>query len=108
MPGTSNPWLAPVGSTDPNGDADAEKPRLANGLSLSVGDTLTFAVSGSVAFDGSAPVDSPDGEDGFPVLHAAENGLSGVNAPANGLMAVFIDPSVPADQANASATMAGR
>ena len=103
VPGTSNPWLAPSGSTDGSGDSTpANSPRLANGLGLYAGEVLTFTVTGSVDYNGNTPVDPPDGELSYPVNHPAQNGVGGINAPVDALIGVFIDTTARADPTNAN------
>ena len=66
VPGTANPWLAPVGATDPGGDSiPAEAPVRVTGLSLTPGATLFFSAAGLVNFDGSAPLRSAGRQSGI-------------------------------------------
>ena len=107
VPGLANPWLAAAGATDSSGDTvPAEAPVRVTGLALTAGTTLSFTASGAVFFaPTTSPMDGPDGEATFPQPHAAENGLSGITAPVDSLLGVFIDDTV-ADPTNANAPAA--
>lgn len=105
VPGMANPWLAgqPGGTTALGGDsAPAQSPVL---VTIAGGASLTFDVSGSVSYGGGTPTDPPDGDSGgFRSLYhlfdaqngGSENGIAGINAPANSLIGIFLDDSVPA------------
>jgi hypothetical protein len=92
IPGTSNPYLAglPNGATASVGDtAPAQSPVLATGISIIGGNTLSFLAVGSTDNGGGTPFTTPDG--GSLVFHGAENGFSGLTAPINALVGVFLD-----------------
>ena len=109
VPGSANPYLAgmPPGSTccassgGAPDSAPAQSPVEVPGLPLTPGTVLTFSVSGSVSFSGGVPTDSPDGGvfntidtfglDGTP----SSNGISGMLAPQNSLVGLFLDDGVP-------------
>ncbi len=103
VPGSANPWLAgqPDGTGASGGDsAPAQSPGV---VSVTSGASLTCDVAGSVSFGGT-PTDPPDGDTGsFRSLYhlfdsqngGPENGIAGINAPANSLIGVFLDDSVP-------------
>jgi hypothetical protein len=104
VPGTSNPYLAglPNGSTAIAGDsAPAQSPVQVTGVPITAGSILNFSTTGSVSFIPSPSGNSPDGS--FNVNRGAENGIAGYNAPANSLVGVFLDNSLP----TASAAPAG-
>ena len=98
VPGTADPYLAgmPDGSTASFGDtAPAESPAQVVGISIVPGTTLIFTASGSVNFGGG-----PGGTDGLPnyfTPHAggAQNGISGLTAPVDALLGVFLGPDQP-------------
>ena len=97
VPGSSNPYLSgmPGGSACCGGDAaPAQSPVEVTGVTLSPGSSLTFSATGSVNF---VPGPSGDPPDGGGVLTAtpANNGISGASWPANALVAVFLDNSLP-------------
>ena len=98
VPGSSDPWLAgmPAGSTASSGDvAPAQSPVLVPGLTLSVGQVLTFGVTGSVSHVPAPSGLSPDG-DGFTSHSAgAQNGIAGLTAPFESLIGVFLDAVQP-------------
>jgi hypothetical protein len=96
VPGTSNPYLAglPNGSTAIAGDsAPAQSPVQVTGVPILAGSILNFSTTGSVSFVPSPSGNSPDGD--FNVGRSAENGIAGYNAPANSLVGVFLDNSLP-------------
>lgn len=96
VPGTANPYLAgmPNGSTCCGGDsAPAQSPTQVTGLALLPGSTLTFGVTGSVNFVPGPSGDPPDG--GVSASTPANNGISGATWPANALVGVFLDNSLP-------------
>lgn len=112
VPGTANPYLAglPSGSPAAYGDsAPGESPTPVTGLSIEGGDRLQFAATGTVGY---APgvYDAPDGT--FGVVHlaylglpGAENGFSSYYGPADALIAVFLDDSLPTSTAAPSRIM---
>lgn len=96
VPGTANPYLAgmPGGSTCCGGDAvPAQSPTQVTGLALVPGSTLTFSVTGSVNFGPGPSGNPPDG--GGTASTPANNGISGASWPANALVGVFLDNSLP-------------
>lgn len=95
VPGSANPFLAgmPDGATASGDTAPAQSPTQINGLGVSLGGYLTFAVTGSVSFTPDPSGNPPDG--GFDVSKGAENGISGYNAPANALVGIFLDDTQP-------------
>ncbi len=97
--GMADPWLAgmPDGSGASSGDlAPAQSPVLASGLPMTPGDLITVQATGSVDYSGGSYGTGPDGADQL-TAHSggAENGLSGVTAPINSLMGVFVGPDAP-------------
>jgi hypothetical protein len=117
VPGFADPWLAgmPNGSTAsgypttpnlPNPDvAPTHSPVLVTGALITPGASLMFTATGAVAY-GPAPPAGPDtkrsGPDGrmynglyIHHLVGAQNGLSDIVAPINGLLGVFLDNSAP-------------
>ncbi|MEE9337440.1 MAG: PEP-CTERM sorting domain-containing protein [Methylococcaceae bacterium] len=109
VPGTSDMWLAgmPDGSTASSGDiAPNHSPVLVNGIDLNVG-SLTFGnVSGGVSNGPGCPTNCsiPDGGSLFNHSPGALNGISGVRAPINALMGVFLGDSQP-DSSAAPSTL---
>ncbi len=96
VPGTANPYLSgmPNGSTCCGGDSvPAQSPTQVTGLTLVPGSTLTFVVTGSVNFGPGPSGDPPDG--GGSASTPANNGISGASWPANALVGVFLDNSLP-------------
>ncbi len=89
VPGTANPWLARDGSTDAADTVPSQAPVRVVDLALNAGATLSFTADGAVDNAGSLPTGTPDG--GSPFTHESENGVSGITAPLNGLVGVFID-----------------
>jgi len=105
VPGWSDPWLAgmPDGSSascfPPTGECDyapQQSPRLVSGLTLIAGEDLTFVASGGVAHDPGYPLAPPDGS-GAITYHVAgaQNGISGLTAPYDCLVGVFLDNEEP-------------
>ena len=104
VPGTSNPFLAgmPSGSACCNGDtAPAESPVYAG--AVTAGTTLTFTgVTGGVSYAGGTPTDGPNGNSGYLIDTLAYEGVSTINniagftnAPADALVGVFLNASLP-------------
>lgn len=94
VPGTSDLWLAGTvnGTTASYGDvAPNQSPVLVTGLSS--GQTLTFAVSGSVNNIPSPSGLTPDGGSFYNHSPGQENGISDVIAPINSLIGVFLGSS---------------
>jgi hypothetical protein len=93
--GTSNPYLAglPSGASASGDLAPAQSPVQVTGVSISAGTILNFSATGSVSFVPSPSGDTPDGS--FLVNRGAENGIAGYNDPANSLVGVFLDNSLP-------------
>lgn len=104
VPGMANPWLADA-STAAGGDtAPAQSPVLVTLAQISDGDQLVFTATGSVHYGGGVPTDPPDGDNfGFRSLFhlfdstngGPENGIAGLNAPADSLVGVFLGPLPP-------------
>jgi PEP-CTERM motif len=101
VPGEANPWLAgmPDGSLGGDGQdtAPAQSPVLVP-LGVTAGEAFTFSASGLVVHGGTDTTGA--GPDGFPDWifsrdQGAENGIGNINAPANALIGVFLDDSVP-------------
>jgi hypothetical protein len=97
IPGTSDLWLAgqPDGTTASSGDvAPAQSPVLISGIA---GDLFySFTVTGGVS---NGPFSSGVGPDGGEMIsHASgtENGISGLIAPINSLIGVFLNDNTPA------------
>lgn len=105
VPGTSNPKLAgmPDGTPASDGDkAPLQSPVLVTGLALQSGQWLNFSASGFADnCGGGCSGRTPDGGDVY--SNGAENGISGINAPINALLGVFLG----AGQPDASAAPAG-
>jgi len=96
VPGTANPYLSgmPNGSTCCGGDsAPSQSPVPVTGIALVAGSTLTFTATGSVNFGPGPSGDPPDG--GTVATTPANNGISGASWPANALVGVFLDNSLP-------------
>ncbi|HEX4629680.1 MAG TPA: hypothetical protein VH188_01835 [Chthoniobacterales bacterium] len=106
VPGTANPWLADASSASSGDTAPAESPVLVQLVDLKAGDEITFSATGSVSYAGFTPTDPPDGDNGgggFRSLYhlsdsangGPENGIAGLNAPADALIGVFLGPNAP-------------
>lgn len=96
VPGTANPYLSgmPNGSTCCGGDSvPGQSPVLVTGITLVPGSTVTFIVTGSVNFGPGPSGNPPDG--GAVATTPANNGISGASWPANALVGVFLDNSLP-------------
>jgi len=107
VPGTANPWLAgvPDGGTAAAGDmAPQQSPVLVG--AVWPGLRLVFRATGGVHFQAGTVGTSPDGggSAGFG-MHGAENGLSGVRTPWNGLLGVFVGPDDPRDKGSPPAAL---
>ena len=90
----------PDGSTAAGGDtAPAESPAQVEGIPIVGGSELSFSASGTESYEPSVPGAGPDGLLNFFVSHAggAENGISGVTAPTDSLLGVFLGPDQPSD-----------
>ncbi|NJR32232.1 MAG: PEP-CTERM sorting domain-containing protein [Chamaesiphon sp. CSU_1_12] len=100
VPGTSNPYLAglPSGATASGDSAPAQSPVQVTGVPITAGTILNFLATGSVNFISSPSGDTPDGGS-LLVSRGAENGIAGYNDPANSLVGVFLDNSLPTDSA---------
>ncbi len=107
VPGYGNPWLAgqPDGTGASGDSAPAQSPAFVTLVDFAEGDELSFTVSGSVNYGGGVPTTPPDGDlGGFRSLFhlfdstngGPENGIAGLNAPANSLVGVFLTASQPA------------
>lgn len=90
VPGTSNPWLAamPDGTTSRGDTAPDHAPVLAG--AVEPGAAYSFSVTGAVTHTGAAGGPGPDGAS--PISHApgAIFGKSGLRAPINALLGVFL------------------
>lgn len=99
VPGTSDIWLAgtPDGTAASLEDvAPGQSPVLAGGVVA--GGSYSFVVTGSVNnFPGPSGL-GPDGGQFYEHSTGAENGLSGLHAPINSLVGVFLDSSSPLGQ----------
>lgn len=102
VPGTSNPKLAgmPDGTEASVGDtAPAQSPVLFTEFSITPGSWLQFTqVSGVVdnCGNGTSEVCSRGGPDGAELYgNPAENGISGLTAPINSLVGVFLGAAQP-------------
>lgn len=106
VPGTANPYLAgmPDGSTAPPDVAPDQSPIEVNGLNLSAGGILTFSgATGGVSNTPSCEGTNCSSIDGnvyngslfYDHVSGAENGLSGIRAPINSLVGVFLTDSAP-------------
>ena len=106
VPGSANPYLSgiPAGGTAVNGDTAGDptstdpnvrlqSPVLVQGLTMPPGSVLTFSGTGAVDFGGNDPTGTPDGASSQ--VHAAENGIAGVNYPLNALVGVFLGDANP-------------
>lgn len=102
VPGTSNPKLAgmPDGTEASVGDtAPAQSPVLFTGFSIAPGSWLQFTgVSGVVDNCGDGVVGGcsyagPDGTGAY--SNGEENGISGLTAPLNSLVGVFLGATAP-------------
>jgi large repetitive protein len=109
VPGSSDPWLAgqPSGTTASSGDvAPAQSPVYAG--SVSAGTTITWSATGLVFFEPGTPSDGPNGETGFLIGDPAQNGIAGLNdVPVDGLVGIFLGPTVPSDPAPTTLDFAG-
>lgn len=97
VPGTANPKLAgaPPGtlSADGRDTVPAQSPAQVFGLDLTAGAVLRFpSVVGAVGF---APGRSVGPEGSFVGGNGPENGISGVTAPFEALLGVFVGPENP-------------
>jgi hypothetical protein len=97
VPGTADPYLAgmPSGATADAGDsAPAESPFQVPGLTLAAGSSLMFTVpAGTTGVSGQEQ--GPDGLANSHEIHAALNGISGMNGPQDSLVGVFLGPDLP-------------
>ena len=108
VPGTSNLWLAgmPDGTTAFENDvAPGESPVLVSGLITSSGTWVEFSeASGLVGNNATAAKAGPEGNLGEIENHWAgtEHAKSGLTAPINSLIGVFLNSSVPSGAAPAA------
>ena len=100
----ANPWLADATTAIGGDTAPAESPVIVNLVDFVPGDALSLSATGSVSYSGGDPTDTPDGNlTGFRSLFhlsdytngGPENGLAGLNAPANALVGAFVGPTIP-------------
>ncbi len=100
VPGTANPWLAgmPDGTTAQGGDiAPDQSPVLVAGIVP--GSWIAFMnATGGVSYGPSYPLFGPEGDAGLMQAHnnGGEHGKSGLQAPVDSLIGVFLDDNVPA------------
>ncbi|MFT3818580.1 MAG: PEP-CTERM sorting domain-containing protein [Rubrivivax sp.] len=108
--GTSNPWLAgmPNGTSAGSGDtAPGESPVLVTGIGFAAGDVLRFSALGSTdhCSAGGCGLAGPEGDAAEGAFtHGALFGLSGLSAPIDSLIAVFLGSAQP-DGSAAPATL---
>ncbi|PZR76560.1 MAG: hypothetical protein DLM73_02110 [Chthoniobacterales bacterium] len=104
VPGSANPWLADAATAAGGDAAPGQSPVLVQLVDFNVGDEITFSATGSVQYGGGTPTDPPDGDSGtfrslFHLFDSTnggpENGIAGLNAPANSLVGVFLRSSAP-------------
>jgi hypothetical protein len=96
VPGYSNPWLAgmPDGSTAKTDSAPAQSPVEITGLSLGAGQILFFSATGATNHSGCEG-SSPDAVNCGNAYTGVANGISGVTAPLNALLGVFLSSAQP-------------
>ncbi len=97
---TSNPWLAgmPDGTQAISADsAPAHSPVLVGGLDLGLGGFLSFNASGGANNAGGCPPACDPVDGGGFISHSggAEFGISGLTAPINSLLGVFLTDAQP-------------
>ncbi len=104
VPGTANPWLVDATTASGGDTAPGQSPVIISLVDFVAGDQLGFTVTGSVSFGGGTPTDPPDGSlfivrDLYHLYDSTnggpENGLAGLNAPANALVGAFVGPTIP-------------
>ncbi|MGH7243920.1 MAG: PEP-CTERM sorting domain-containing protein [Phycisphaerales bacterium] len=100
VPGTSNLWLAGMPDGTDAGDNDfapGQSPVLVDLAQFGGALTLRFAASGFVTNGGGGTLFGPRGDTAQISEHVAgaQFGKSGLLAPLNGLIAVFLDDSDP-------------
>jgi hypothetical protein len=95
--GNSNPWLAgmPSGSIIDGGDIAPRESPTYFPLMISAGDVLAFDAHGAVENGPRPGGPGPDGGVFLPHAAGSVNGISGVVAPLNSLMGVFLGPDQP-------------
>jgi Flp pilus assembly protein TadG len=109
--GAACPWLAgmPTGSTvaATGGNttpaiAPTNSPTLVSGISMTVGQHLSFRdPTGVTSYSGSGNY-GPDGETDWIVHQAAANGINTTGAPIQALMGIFLDNTQPSSSAQAA------
>jgi hypothetical protein len=103
--GNDNPWLAgmPDGTQTRGDNVPEHAPTEVGGLELTAGQELMFVATGATSNGGAAdPPGTPDGDG--PFARGEEFGISGVTAPLNGLIGVFLGDEPP-DATPAPATL---
>lgn len=96
--GNGDMWLAgmPDGSVASGTDVSpTSSPALAQGLSLTVGSTISFFVAGGVANGPAIAIHPPDGGEFTGHREGPENGISDIIAPVNAALGVFLGPDRP-------------
>lgn len=106
VPGRSNPWLAgmPDGTRDGSDQAPYQSPVFVADVTLLAGGYLTITATGYVNYAPAtcpSACNGPDGNLTYFVTRGALNSISGINAPANALIGVFLN-----DQPNSGAAPA--
>lgn len=100
VPGTANPWLAqcPDGTVAGAGYdvAPNESPVELTGVSSNQMTVFTFSVTGGVSHDPGKPLSGGDGNVSFiwSRTPGPEHGIGDITAPADALIAVFVDENV--------------
>jgi len=100
VPGNSDIYLSgmPDGTTNGNDVAPDESPVAVLGLTLGLGGALTFTgATGGVQNSGGCPpnCDPIDGASFISHSGGDANGISGIRAPINALVGVFLDDAQP-------------
>jgi hypothetical protein len=104
VPGTSNPWLAGMPNGTPARYGDVAPGQSPVEVAVTPGQWLVISATGSTdhCFLGGCGLAGPEGDSGEgPWSHAegAENGISDVIAPIDGLLGVFLGPGAPSPTA---------
>lgn len=100
VPGYANPYLAGMdpGATASRGDtAPEQSPILLMDFDIGPGDVLRITATGSVSNTSGPSGVGPDGGAILEHYDGATNGLSGIAAPINSLLGVFLGAGVPAN-----------
>ena len=104
VPGTSNPWLAGAPNGTPARYGDVAPDQSPVEVAVTPGQWLVISATGSTdhCFLGGCGLAGAEGDPGEgPWSHAegAENGISDVIAPIDGLLGVFLGPGAPSPTA---------